>query len=96
MVMTILEGRLAPEKWPTLEQAYKKIAEQLPPQMTQTFLVHSTAEPTLWRIISVWRSRQALEEMRRSTETPGGVLVFREAGAEPTLSVFDVVEHRAS
>jgi len=40
----------------------------------------------------VWR-REALDEYRRSVETPGGVLRFRAAGAEPTLSIFDVAVH---
>jgi heme-degrading monooxygenase HmoA len=91
MVMTILEARVTSDKWTALEQAYKAATQQLDPGITQTFLVHSSADLTLWRIITVWSSRQVLEAMRRSTETPQGVLMFRSAGAEPTLSVFDVV-----
>jgi len=93
--MTILEARVTPEKWGALEQAFRVGIGQMPPQLAQTFLVHSAADSTLWRIISVWRSREALEEMRRSTETPDGVLMFRAAGAEPALSVFDVVTRHA-
>ena len=95
MVMTILEARVTPEKSAALEQAFQVGIGRMPPQLAQTFLVHSAADSTLWRIISVWRSREALEEMRRSTETPDGVLMFRAAGAEPTLSVFDVVTRHA-
>jgi hypothetical protein len=51
----------------------------------ESFFVHSTEDPTLWRVISVWRSREALDEYRRSVETPGGVLMFRAAGAEPAV-----------
>ena len=90
MVMTVSEAHVAPENWAALERAYMAGTERLPSQMVQTFLVRSTAESTLWRIISVWHSREALEEMRQSTETPGGVLMFRAAGAEPTLAIFDV------
>ncbi len=93
MVMTILEAHVAPEKWAALEQAFATGREQIPPQLAQTFLIHSAADSTLWRIVSVWHSREALEEMRRSTETPGGVLMFRAASAEPKLSIFDVVAH---
>ncbi len=93
MVMTILEAHVAPEKWAALEQTFATGTEHIPPQLAQTFLIHSTADSTLWRIVSVWHSREALEEMRRSTETLGGVLMFRAAGAEPTLSIFDVVAH---
>jgi len=93
MVMTILEAHVTSDKWSTLEQVYKAGIQQLDPGITQTSLVHSSADSTLWRIITVWSSRQALEAMRKSTETPQGVLMFRSAGAEPTLSVLDVVAH---
>ncbi len=93
MVMTILEARVTPDKWAALEQAYKARTRQLDPGITQTFLAHSSADSTLWRIITVWSSRQVLEAMRGSTETPQGVLMFRSVGAEPTLSVFDVAAH---
>ena len=93
MVMTILEAHVAPKNWVALEQAYAAGTELLPPQLLQTFLVHSAPDSTLSRIISVWDSREALEEMRQSTETPGGVIMFRAAGAEPTVAVFDVAAH---
>ena len=93
MVMTILEAHVTPENSAALEQAYAAGTEHLPPQLLQTFLVHSTPDSTLWRIVGLWDSREALEEMRRSTETPAGVLMFRAAGVEPTLAVFDVADH---
>ena len=96
MVMTILEAHVEPDKWAALEQAYKEGIAKLDPGITQTLLVHSSTDSTLWRIITLWSSREALDEMRRSAETPRGVLMFRAAGAQPTLSVFDVVSQAAS
>jgi len=93
MVMTILEAHVQPANWTTLEQAYAAGIEHLPPKLLQTFLVHSAPDSTLWQIVGVWDSREALEEMRRSTETPAGVLMFRAAGTEPTLAVYDVAAH---
>jgi Antibiotic biosynthesis monooxygenase len=93
MVMTILEARVAPEKWGALEQAYREGIVRLDAGITQTFLVHSSADLALWRILTVWRNREALEDMRRSGETPRGVNMFRAAGAEPILSVLDVAAH---
>ena len=43
MIMTVLEGQVAPEKWSVLEQAYKKGPDTLPPPIVQTFLVQSAA-----------------------------------------------------
>jgi quinol monooxygenase YgiN len=92
MVVTILEARVEEERSSTLQAAYRKGIAQLPPQMVQTFLVQDVSDKETWKIISVWKSREALEEMRNSGETPGGVLMFRAAGAEPSLRVYDVRE----
>lgn len=91
MVMTVLEAHVAADQWAAITQAYTQGFNRLPSQMVQTFLVQSTADPTLWRGISIWRSRNALEEYRQSVATPGGVLMFRSVGAEPTLTILEVV-----
>ncbi len=90
MVITILEAHIKAENWTAFQDDHKNRTAQLPPQMLQTFLLQDTADETLWRIVSVWKSRAALEEMRNSGETPAGVLMFRAAGAEPKLSIFNV------
>jgi quinol monooxygenase YgiN len=92
MVVTILEAHVEEERSSDLQAAYREGIAQLPPQMIQTFLVQDVSDTKTWKIISVWKSRQALEEMRNSGETPGGVLMFRAAGAEPSLMVLDVRE----
>ena len=90
-VMTILEAQVELDMIPALQAAYRNGVEHgLPPQMTQSFLVQSANDKKLWRIISIWKSRAALEEMRHSMETPEGILMFRAAGAEPKLSIFEV------
>ena len=93
MVITILEARVEPDKAPMLEAAYRQGIEQLDEGITQTFLLRDFKDSHIWRIITVWQSRDALEQMRRSGETPRGVVMFRAADAEPTLSVFDVMAH---
>jgi hypothetical protein len=55
--------------------------------------VQSLKDASLWQILTVWQSREALDAMRRTGETPRGVLMFRAAGAEPTLSVLDLRAH---
>lgn len=93
MVITILEARVAPEKTVLLEEEYKQGIEQLDAGIMQTFLLRDFKDVSLWRIVTVWQSRAALDEMRQSDETPRGILMFRAADAEPTLSVLDVVAH---
>lgn len=96
MVMTILEAQVDAAQWEALREGYTVGAAKLPSQMAQTFLLQSASDPTIWRMASVWKSRQALEAYRQSVETPGGVLFFRSVGAEPTLSIFDVAAHAAA
>jgi heme-degrading monooxygenase HmoA len=93
MVVTILEAQIAPDKAARLEVAYTQGIEHLDEGIMQTFLLRSSKDASLWQIVTVWQSREALEAMRRSGETPRGVLMFRAADAEPVLSVFDVVAH---
>ena len=88
-VMTVLEGRVAPDRAAELRRVYDS-AGPLPSQMLQTVLAQSTADPDIWRVISLWRSREALEEYRRSISTPTGIMMFRSVGAEPAISVWDV------
>ncbi len=90
MIITILEAHVAADKSAALEKAYKEGIRELDAGIRQTYLLHGLTDTSLWRIITVWDSREALDAMRQSGQTPRGVLMFRVAGAEPTLSVYDV------
>ena len=96
MVITILEAHVAPDNAARLEAAYHHGIAQLDAGITETFLVRGASDATLWRIVTVWESRAALEAMRQSGEPPRGVVMFRAAEAEPVLSVFEVVAHAAA
>ncbi len=91
-VMTTLEAHVTPENWTILEQAYRDAIERgRPAQMLQSYLIQHVSDPTLWNIVALWSSREALDAYRRSVEIPEGLEVFRAAGVEPTLSIFSVV-----
>jgi quinol monooxygenase YgiN len=90
MVMTILEATVDEDQWQTLRDVYARETKVLDPGIVQTLLVQNSREPKLWRIITLWESRAALDEMRQSNQTPRGVLMFREANAEPSLTIFHV------
>jgi quinol monooxygenase YgiN len=93
MVLTILEANLEPGRESDLQAAYAAIvASGTPsPGLVHSELLRDAGDPARWRIQTWWQSRQALEAMR-STGTPAGVLMFRSAGAEPRLSIFEVVD----
>lgn len=92
LLMTVLEARVEQDGWDLLREAFHASGAELPSQIAESFLVQSSSDSLLWRVVTIWRCRQALEEYKNSTEIPEGVLMFRAAGAEPTLSIFDVAE----
>lgn len=92
MILTILEAELSAGAEPALQAAYAAAgAEPLPPGLVRTELLRDARAAARWRIQTWWASRDALEAMRRAG-TPAGVRMFRAAGAEPTLAIFEVVD----
>jgi quinol monooxygenase YgiN len=89
-VMSVLEATVPANRWFELAEMYRKASEHIPPQMVHTSLVQSTTEPSRWQTISIWRSRAALEEYRRSVQTPAGIAMFQDVGAYPEITLRDV------
>lgn len=89
MVMTVLEGNVTPENAKVLQAKFSSMMTKLPPTIVKTYLVQQSSDPAVWRIVTIWRSQQDLDAMR-SQGTPAGVLMFREAGAEPEYTAFTV------
>jgi heme-degrading monooxygenase HmoA len=94
MVMTSLEAHVDPNKQELLKQAFKQqLASQLPGAI-EAVLTQSSKDPTLWRLNGFWKSHEDFENYRRSVEVPAGFLIFRAAGAEPTIAMFEVVDQQ--
>jgi quinol monooxygenase YgiN len=91
MVMTVLEAQVAADRWDALRRSYEARA-RLPDSgaIVESFLIQRTDDASTWRIVTVWRDQEALDAMRGSGETPTGVLIFRDADAEPRLTVFTI------
>ena len=90
MVLTVLEAHVPPGQEAGLQAAYAAAAAALPAGLVRSELLRDARDATRWRIQTWWASREALDAMR-SAGTPAGVLMFRAAGAEPTLAIFDVL-----
>jgi heme-degrading monooxygenase HmoA len=93
-IITILKAEITDANWDVLRNAYRNLGSsgKKIPGLLGSNLLQSKDNPQIWQIITTWESLEALEEMRATTDTPGGVLVFREAGGEPSLSIFEVRE----
>lgn len=93
MVITELEARVQPEKVSALQSQFTQAVRHLDAGIQETKLLQGVKDPQVWQIVTLWESRDALDAMRQSGETPRGVLIFRAADAEPELTVWDVMEH---
>jgi quinol monooxygenase YgiN len=91
MLVTVLEAHVPAGREDDLLAAFAAAGRTaLPTGLVRSALLRDTRDPARWRIETVWTSREALDAMR-SAGTPAGVLMFRAAGAEPQLSVFEAV-----
>src|SRR5207249_8966819 len=92
---TILEAHIPHALQADLRSAYRNAADEaFPPGLVRSSLLQATEDRTLWRIETFWESRDALDAMR-GKGTPRGLQIFRAAGAEPTLTVLDVLDELA-
>ncbi len=89
MVVTMLEARVEEDQADVLVGQFRAAGASLPSFIIESSLLHD-AERDVWRMVTVWVSQEALDGYRASVETPEGVRMFRAAGAEPSLTVFDV------
>ena|SRR5215471_13324916 len=92
-VLTITSATVPPQLAGTIPTAYREVTGKLPHSVLDTVLVREGDEE--WRIVTVWRSHEQLQEYRRVAGTPAAVKIFRDAGVEPTVVEFEVV-HRAT
>ncbi len=91
--MVIFEAVVRQEKWNALKSAFKAGMDGLKLlPITEAFLVQSKADPTLWRIVSIWYKQQDLEEAQSHGMLPGEI-IFTVVGTNPTTSFFNVAEH---
>ena len=94
MIMTSLEAHVEPAKQDLLKQAFKKELASRLPGATEGVLTQSSSDPTLWRLNGFWESLEVFENYRRSVGVAAGILIFRAAGAEPSMSIFEVVDRK--
>ncbi len=92
MVLTVLEARVAAGREADLRAAYRDSAQgPFPPGLVSSSLLRLTADQAVWRIATLWASSEAM----RGKGTPRGVQIFQAAGAQPTLSILEVVDELA-
>ncbi|KCZ73258.1 hypothetical protein ANME2D_00321 [Candidatus Methanoperedens nitroreducens] len=91
-VITIVEGNVPISKAEEFETAYASLKQEtLSPGLIRSYLLRNSNNPEIYRIETVWESREALEKMRRSTQTPKAIELFQKIKATPHLEIYDIV-----
>jgi quinol monooxygenase YgiN len=88
-VLTEVSAVIAPDREAAFVAAYRQLVTQpLPDGLLRTELI--SGQEGRWRIQTLWRDRAALEAMRADPDAPAAPRLFREAGADPQLALFEV------
>jgi hypothetical protein len=98
MIITILEANVDNSKWDDLKTGFDKMVEILPAQIVQSLLIQNSQTPESWKLVTLWKSREAFAEFRASaaTSVPQGLAFFRSFGIEPlAFSLQNVVGRSA-
>lgn len=90
MIIEILEGHITSERWDMFQEAYRKKLKTIPTQLVQNFLIQDVNDGTLWRIISIWRDKQSLDEALSKKIITTCAAMYEEVGVEPTYRIFAI------
>ncbi len=90
-VMTVVEGRVPQSKMKDFESAFASMkGGPTPPGWKMSFMLRDSEDPEVYRLSTLWESREALERYRSNTKVPTAFLLFRSVGVEPQLRVFEI------
>lgn len=88
-VVTTVEGVVPAERVPALLEAFPAAEPgDLPPFILATTLTRE-ADSDRWRVVTIWRSREELDEYVASVDTPGALAAFRAAGTEAEVTLWE-------
>jgi hypothetical protein len=93
MFVTIVEGAVDDARESDLRSAWdERTSGQLPTGLVESYLMR--ADDGMWRIVTIWESKEAVMAMRAIVDKPTAILIFEQAGSRPSVSMWDV-ERRA-
>jgi len=90
MVAAIFEAPMSAEQAAELAQLMDEGRPTRPPGVLTATLLY---DGDRGRLVAVWKSRAELEQYIAEVEVPRGRELMRKVGAEPTMTVVDVLEH---
>jgi hypothetical protein len=90
-ILTDVSAAVSADREGDLLRGYRELlAQPVPEGLVRTELLRG--RDGRWRIQTLWRDRAALDAMRSGPGLPAAPLLFHRVGADPVLTVFEVVE----
>ncbi len=89
MFVTIVEGAVEAGREDDLRAGWAEVtAGTKPPGFIESSLLRT--EDGMWRIVTMWESKEAVMAMRATGQPPGALVVFERGGATATVSMSTV------
>ena len=89
MAAAIFEAPLSAEQAAELTRLMDEGRPTRPDGVLTAMLLH---DGKVGRLLAIWKDRDELERYVAETEVPRGIELMRKVGAEPTLTIVDVLD----
>jgi len=87
VVIITMEAHASEHEWETLTRAFKYAMKRRPKALLDSYLLQDSVDPTLWRVMSVWESEEALEAYAASSDIIPSAYAFEVLGIAPEASL---------
>ncbi|HTX61114.1 MAG TPA: antibiotic biosynthesis monooxygenase [Methanobacterium sp.] len=90
-VITFVKGKVSDSKIEEFKRGYDTLKkEDKPYGFIASYLLQDSEIRDLYIIESVWKSPEALENMRK-TDEPSAPALFKSVGSKPVIGIYNVV-----
>ncbi len=90
MTLVVMKAEVPREQWEALTRAFDQIMENRPTTIVESFLAQDKLDPTLWRIMTIWESQDALDAYSASHAYLPDAQVFQLVGVTPVTMVSEL------
>ncbi len=93
MFVVTMEAQVPPEQEERLTRAFAHVMKHRPDSVVQSMLMRDNLDPTLWRVLTVWDSREAADAYYVSNTNLPGAYVFHLSGLVPTATSSELIAY---
>jgi heme-degrading monooxygenase HmoA len=92
-VIAVIKGVVPQHQQRTFEEGFRQIKDKyIPDGLIKAKLLHDEDNPTQYQVESTWEDRDSFEKFREQTNPLPAVALFKQAGSQAEITVFDVTE----